>query len=92
MCRAIRHQLRWLAPVLAGVVLATSCTLDINAPVEPPPESWDPALNTHPDGPAFQGLLNRYVRQGLPGVVLFVRTPQGQWNGAAGYCCLRKMA
>ena len=63
----------------------TACTLDITAPMEPPPDSWDPALNTHADGPAFQALLDRYVREGLPGVVLLVRTPEGLWNGAAGY-------
>jgi D-alanyl-D-alanine carboxypeptidase len=74
----------WFAAVLA-VLVTTSCTLDITAPVEPPPDTWDPALNTHPSGPVFQALLDRYARQGLPGVVLMVRTPEGQWNGSAGY-------
>ncbi|MFC1640378.1 serine hydrolase domain-containing protein, partial [Gemmatimonadota bacterium] len=32
-----------------------------------------------------QNLLDRYVLEGIPGVVLFVRTPVGLWNGAAGY-------
>lgn len=85
MGRANRHRFRLLRVVLMTTVLVTSCTLEITAPVEKPPETWDPALNTNPDGSAFQGLLNRYVREGLPGVVLFVRTPEGQWNGAAGY-------
>jgi D-alanyl-D-alanine carboxypeptidase len=70
--------------ILVGV-MAASCTLDITAPIEPPPETWDPALNTHPDGEVFQELLDRYVHEGLPGVVLFVRTTEGQWNGADGY-------
>jgi D-alanyl-D-alanine carboxypeptidase len=74
----------WLLTVLALLIL-TSCTIDITAPVEPPPDTWDPSLNTHPDGPVFQALLNRYISEGLPGVVLLVRTPEGQWNGAAGY-------
>ncbi|MGD8361395.1 MAG: serine hydrolase domain-containing protein [Gemmatimonadota bacterium] len=77
-----------LAACLAALALPTGCTLDITAPIEPPPEVWDPALNTHPDGGGFQELLNRYVREGLPGVVLLVRTPQGSWNGAAGYAKL----
>ena len=81
----IHCQTRRLMPALAVALLAAGCTLDINEPVEPPSLTWDPALNTHPDGPAFQGLIDRHVREGLPGVVLFVRTPQGQWNGAAGY-------
>lgn len=85
MRRAIQYHARWLAPALAAVVCVAGCTLDIYAPLEPPPETWDPTLNTHPNGPVFQELLNRHVREGLPGVVLLVRTPQGQWNGAAGY-------
>ncbi len=85
MRRAVRRRVRCLAAVLAAAVAAASCTLDVSVPVEQPPETWDPALNTHPDGQMFQELLNRYVRAGLPGVVLFVRTPEGQWNGAAGY-------
>ncbi len=74
----------WLLAVLTLLII-NCCTLDITAPVEPTPDTWDPALNTHPDGPLFQALLNRYVSEGIPGVVLLVRTPAGQWNGAAGY-------
>lgn len=76
---------RWLLPLLAGLAWTSACTLEITAPGGSPPDAWDPALNTHPDGAVFQGLLGRAVREGLPGVVLLVRTPQGQWNGAAGY-------
>jgi len=75
---------RILLCVAAGCGVACD-TLDIAAPLKPPPESWDPALNDHPRGEAFRELLDEYVREGLPGVVLLVRTPQGQWNGAAGY-------
>jgi D-alanyl-D-alanine carboxypeptidase len=75
----------WLAAVIVAVALGMSCTLDIQTPDDPPPDSWDPALNTHPDGSSFQRLLDEYVRRGLPGVVLFVNTPDGVWNGASGY-------
>ena len=85
---ATRYPTRLLTPVLTIVLLTTSCTLNINEPLESPSETWDPALNTHPEGSALQDLLNQYVSDGLPGVVLFVRTPQGQWNGAAGYAKL----
>ena len=74
-----------LTCLLPLVLLAAACTLDVTAPCDPPPESWDPALNTHPNGAAFQELLDRYVERGLPGVVLLVRTPEGLWNGASGY-------
>ncbi len=84
MRRSIRGGIR-LGLVLSFVIGAAACTLDLVAPVVPPPDTWDPALNTHPDSVVFQALLDRYVREGLPGVVLLVRTPQGEWNGAAGY-------
>jgi D-alanyl-D-alanine carboxypeptidase len=69
---------------MIAAVLVTSCTLDIAAPIVPPPDAWDPASNTHADSLDFQELLDRYVQDGIPGVVLFVRTPEGRWNGAAG--------
>jgi len=62
-----------------------ACKMDINQPVEAPKGSWDESLNTHPKGAAFQKLLDDYVKRGLPGVVMFVKSPQGIWNGAAGY-------
>lgn len=85
MSRAMRRGAPCFVPVLAAVVWAAGCTLDITRPVEPPPADWDPALNTHPNGAEFQELLDRYVREGLPGVGFLVRTPQGLWNGSAGY-------
>jgi D-alanyl-D-alanine carboxypeptidase len=75
----------WLALVLAAAVSAAACTLEITAPLEGPPDTWDPDLNTHPDGPVLREILDRYVGEGLPGVVLLARTPEGLWNGAAGY-------
>jgi len=59
--------------------------MDVPTSVESPSETWDTDLNTHPRRSELQDILDQYVREGLPGVVLFVRTPQGQWNGAAGY-------
>lgn len=86
--RRTQSKHKWLAPVVGAAVLVVSCTLDITAPVEPPPDTWDPALDTHPDGPSFQRLLDEYVRRGLPGVVLYVQTPDGLWNGASGYASI----
>ena len=77
--------MRRLLTLMLIIPLVLSCTLDVTTPIEAPPEAWDPALNTHPDESRFQSLLNAYVREGLPGVVLFVRTPEGLFNGAAGY-------
>ncbi|MGH7454163.1 MAG: serine hydrolase, partial [bacterium] len=73
----------FLAICVAFIHLA--CKMDINQPVEAPNSFWDESLNTHPKGAAFQKLLDDYVKKGLPGVVMFVKSPQGIWNGAAGY-------
>ncbi len=69
----------------AALTTAGCGTLSIPSPLTPPPDSWDPARNTHPDSAEFIGILDRYVQNGLPGAVLWVRTPEGLWNGAAGY-------
>ena len=71
----------WMLAVVAG---ASACKLNVITSIEPPLASWDPATNTHPDSTQFRELLTRYVRQGLPGAVLLVHTPRGQWNGSAG--------
>jgi len=77
--------------LLSVILLAAACTLDVTGPVAPPPERWDPALNTHPRGDAFQEILDEYVQRGLPGAVLLVRTPEGLWNGAAGSACIETL-
>lgn len=51
-----------------------TCTLDF-------PDS----SQVNPKGVAYQGLIDRVVTRGVPGVVLLVRTPsEGLWIGAAG--------
>ncbi|HEX8576274.1 MAG TPA: serine hydrolase domain-containing protein [Flavobacterium sp.] len=39
---------------------------------------------SHPKATAFQSILDRYVQRGLPGLVLYIKTPEGIWTGAAG--------
>ncbi|MGD8321942.1 MAG: serine hydrolase domain-containing protein [Gemmatimonadota bacterium] len=87
---ATRRRTACLIALAATGLGASSCTLDITAPAVAAPESWDPARNTHPDSVAFQTLLDRYVHEGLPGLVLLVRAPEGAWNGAAGYANLER--
>ena len=85
MRNSICRRSLWIFPPLFAAFLLFACTLDPTAPLVPPPDSWNPDWNTHPNGSGFQELLGRYVDEGLPGVVLLVRTPEGLWNGAAGY-------
>lgn len=72
-----------LAVCVAFMHLA--CKMVINQPVEMPENSWDESLNTHRKGAEFQQLLDDYIAKGFPGLVMFVKSPQGIWNGAAGY-------
>lgn len=65
-----------------------SCTLDVSEPSHIINESWDQSMNTHPDSIIFQQAINNYTRKGLPGVVLYVNSPEGVWNGASGYASI----
>lgn len=85
MRRESRSRSRWLGVVVGLALGVTSCTLTVPAPGGTPPESWDSSRNTHPEAQAFQSLLERSVNEGLPGVVLLVSTPEGRWEGAAGF-------
>lgn len=79
---------RQLLGAICIVLIHVGCKADIVAPLEAPVNAWGPRLNTHPKGAAFQALIDDYVRRGLPGVVLYVKSPVGVWNGAAGYAKL----
>jgi D-alanyl-D-alanine carboxypeptidase len=70
---------------LVSCLFSVACTLNCRSPVSGPDASGDSTKNTHPDSTLFQGLLEQYAGEGIPGVVLFVQTPQGIWNGAAGF-------
>lgn len=43
-----------------------------------------PSPDSHPKATAFQNVLNKYTKQGLPGISLLVRDQKGTWYGAAG--------
>lgn len=80
-----RTAVRLLSIILVVVSTLPGCTLTVTAPLDPPANHWDPGLNTHPRGAAFQQALEQHVADGLPGVVLYVSTPEGIWCGGSGY-------
>jgi D-alanyl-D-alanine carboxypeptidase len=78
----------WCALSISGLIsclLSVTSTFTHCSPVSPHEEPRDSIQNTHADSIEFQQLLDTAVSEGIPGVVLFVQTPQGRWNGAAGY-------
>ncbi|MBX2799981.1 MAG: beta-lactamase family protein [Myxococcales bacterium] len=44
--------------------------------------------STHPRGAALQTVIDEAVSQGVPGVAVAVQTPDGIWQGAAGFADL----
>jgi CubicO group peptidase (beta-lactamase class C family) len=45
----------------------------------------DSSVN-NPKNSAYQALLDKYVKKGLPGLIVLIRTPaEGLWIGASGY-------
>jgi len=48
------------------------------------PVPWNDTSAIHPKAAAFQGLIEKYRKQGLPGISLLVRDTRGTWVGATG--------
>ena len=67
-----------------GVISLTGCKDD---PVSPTGACTVPQPDTsalHPKSAEYQAVLDKYVREGLPGIALLVRDKNGQWTGSAG--------
>lgn len=48
------------------------------------PCPWTDSSNIHPKNAAFQLLLEKYKRKGLPGISLLISDTKGTWIGATG--------
>ncbi|MBK7342134.1 MAG: beta-lactamase family protein [Saprospiraceae bacterium] len=44
----------------------------------------DPAYANHPQADEYQSILDQFVSLGLPGIALYIESPEGEWAGAAG--------
>lgn len=64
-----------------------------DAPVSPTGTCSVPQPDTsaiHPKSAVFQSVLDKYVREGLPGITLLVRDKNGLWTGSAGMADIGK--
>lgn len=43
-----------------------------------------PSPNNHPKAVLYQNVLNKYTKQGLPGISLLIRDANGTWFGSSG--------
>ncbi|MCF8237388.1 MAG: beta-lactamase family protein [Saprospiraceae bacterium] len=44
----------------------------------------DPAYASHPQAAQYQGIIDQYVALGLPGISMYIQSPEGEWAGAGG--------
>jgi D-alanyl-D-alanine carboxypeptidase len=51
---------------------------------------WPDKSSQHPKNVAFQSLLDKYNKKGLPGISLLVSDKDGIWSGAAGKADIEK--
>lgn len=74
--------------LLAGFCLSGSCAPD---PVTPAAACGaGVGRSNHPKAAAYQAVLNKYVRRGLPGISVAIRDAQGAWTGTAGKADMAK--
>ncbi|MBN2379971.1 beta-lactamase family protein [candidate division WOR-3 bacterium] len=72
-----------LAPLLC-VVIGSGCVIDHEIPMSEVECSLD--FSSHPRNNTYQAVVDKYVDEGLPGLVVLVNTPDdGLWIGAAGF-------
>jgi len=73
---------------LVGFCLLESCEL---VPIAPTSACGSGApTGSHPKATAYQAVLNKYVRRGMPGVSVSIQDAQGTWTGAAGKADIAK--
>lgn len=66
---------------LSLVMLVLSCK---EADIGPTDECVYTSFPSHPNAAVYQGILDKYVKKGLPGISALVRDDNGTWIGHAG--------
>ncbi len=67
------------------IVFFTTCKKDWSTPLADCTLDFLDSSQNNPKKNLYQSLLDKYVRQGVPGIAMLVRTPkEGLWVGAAG--------
>jgi D-alanyl-D-alanine carboxypeptidase len=72
------------------IFISASCTSDMTGPTTTC--LYTPAAETtlHPKNGLYESLLSKYVKQGLPGIILLVKDPNGTWVGSKGMADIDK--
>lgn len=73
----------FLMGIITILLLSVSCKED---PVRPSSACTvsAPSPDSHPRAQVYQGVMDDYVKRGLPGMTLLIRDREGVWYGASG--------
>lgn len=88
----MRFNILPIAAIVTIFVFAQSCRKDeINRPATLSCNLEDPAnYRTNPKSAQFQALIEKYVKIGLPGVILLVKDDNGFYIGSAGMADIKE--
>ena len=83
-------RLFWLVMVIT--IISQSCEkADVDRPVQLNCLlENDPVYKENPKSAEFQSLIENYVKQGLPGIILLVKDDNGFYIGSAGMADIKK--
>lgn len=76
--------------MLSATVLCYSCNNNEVTPTSTCLIDYPDSSTVHPKGAAFQNIIDKYTKAGLPGISLLVRDGNGTWIGASGKSDIEK--
>lgn len=71
------------------IFVTSSCSKEIEATAQLDCNYVD-SNSTHPKNAAFNNIINKYVKKGLPGISVLVTDSAGTWVGSGGYADIKK--
>ena len=67
--------------LVLGLFLFNGCQEPV---IEPTKTCTSPVTSNHPKAAIFQGVIDKYIQAGLPGISVLIRDQNGQWVGSGG--------
>lgn len=77
-------------PIIILIIFFGACKEPAIPPTESCTTDFTDSSSKHPKAAAYQDIINRYVKKGMPGIVLYIRDSSGVWIGAAGKADIKK--
>jgi glycosyltransferase involved in cell wall biosynthesis len=70
--------------ILTAIVLMGACKDVAVPPTQTCETDFADSSSKHPKAAVYQSIVNKYVKKGMPGIVLYIRDSSGVWIGSAG--------